>query len=141
MPLPDPRPGLVIRYDYLWSDEADAGRNQGKDRPVCLLVAGPATADPRYIVLLPITHTPPSGGTLGIELPLKVKRVLGMDDDPSWVIVSESNVDVWPTAGISMVPGRPGEFTYGFLPPGLFQLIKAKFLDVARRNDGSFIRR
>ena len=33
MPLPDLRPGLVVRYDYLWTREAAAGREQGKDRP------------------------------------------------------------------------------------------------------------
>jgi len=58
MPLPDPRPGLVIRYDYLWSDDAHAGRDNGKDRPACLLVAALEASNPRYIVLLPITHTP-----------------------------------------------------------------------------------
>ena len=33
MTLPDPKPGLVVRYDYLWTHEAAAGREQGKDRP------------------------------------------------------------------------------------------------------------
>jgi hypothetical protein len=28
--LPEPRPGLVIRYDYLWVAEAAAGRDQGE---------------------------------------------------------------------------------------------------------------
>jgi hypothetical protein len=38
VPLPEPRPGLVIRYDYLWSREA-AGREQGKERPACFVAA------------------------------------------------------------------------------------------------------
>ncbi|WP_375271702.1 MobA/MobL family protein [Gluconacetobacter dulcium] len=49
-------------------------------------------------MLLPITHTPPSGDTVGIEIPAKVKAAIGLDDVPSWVIVSEHNVDEWGTA-------------------------------------------
>ncbi len=109
MALPDPEPGLVIRYDYVWTHEATAGRDQGKDRPTCLVAATDKTVRPRYVVLLPITHTPPSGDTVGIEIPLKVKQAIGLDDEPSWVIVSEHNVDEWPNAGLSPVPGRPGE--------------------------------
>jgi len=31
--LPEPKPGFVVRYDYFWTVEAAAGRDQGKDRP------------------------------------------------------------------------------------------------------------
>ena len=32
--IPDPSPGLVIRYAYLWKREADRRRTEGtKDRP------------------------------------------------------------------------------------------------------------
>jgi hypothetical protein len=37
--LPEPKPGLVVRYDYLWSHQAAAGLDQGKDRPACLVAA------------------------------------------------------------------------------------------------------
>ena len=51
MALLEPRPGLVIRYDYLWSREAAAGHRQGKERPACLVAAtDPATA-PRFVDL------------------------------------------------------------------------------------------
>ena len=60
MTLPEPKPGLVVRYDYLWTREAAAGREQGKDRPACLVAASDSAARPRYVVLLPITHTPPA---------------------------------------------------------------------------------
>ena len=29
-----PKPGMVIRYDYLWADDATAGKDAGKDRPM-----------------------------------------------------------------------------------------------------------
>ncbi len=53
--LPDPKPGLVIRYDYLWTHEAAAGRDHGKTRPTCLIAATDPAVRPRYVVLLPIT--------------------------------------------------------------------------------------
>jgi len=141
LPLPDPKPGLVVRYDYLWAHEAVAGRDQGKDRPTCLLAATDDTVRPRYVVLLPITHSPPSGETVGVEIPAKVKYAIGLDDEPSWVIVSEHNIDEWPNGGLSPLPGRPDVFSYGFLPPGLFARIKTSFLDLAKAKRSSAVRR
>jgi len=97
--LPDPKPGLVIRYDFLWSHEAAAGQDQGKDRPACLVAASDSLARPRFVVLLPITHTPPAGEMIGVEIPAAVKQAIGLDEAPSWVIVSEHNIDEWPNAG------------------------------------------
>jgi hypothetical protein len=139
--LPEPKPGLVIRYDYLWADEAAAGRDVGKDRPACLIAASDSTAAPRFVVILPITHTPPRDETAAVEIPPKVKRAIGLDDVPSWVIVSEHNVDEWPNGGLAPIPGRPGVFSYGFIPPGLFAQIKTKFLESARQGRARRVRR
>jgi hypothetical protein len=141
MTLPDPQPGLVIRYDYLWTREAAAGRQQGKDRPACLVAATDSTVNPRFVVVLPIMHTAPSGDTVGIEIPAKVRAAIGLDDAPSWVIVSDHNVDEWPNAGLAPIPGRTGMFSYGFVPPGLFKQIKSKFLELADAGQGAGIRR
>jgi len=141
MALPDPKPGLVIRYDYVWTHDAAAGRSQGKDRPACLVAASDSSARPRYVVLLPITHTPPSGEAIGIEIPTKVKAFLGLDDERSWIIVSEHNIDEWPNGGLSPVPGREGDFSYGFIPPGLFTVVKAKFLELAKAKKSAGITR
>ncbi|MGH8294414.1 MAG: hypothetical protein ACRETZ_02760 [Steroidobacteraceae bacterium] len=40
MSFPDPRPGLVIRYAYLWKREHDAGREEGsKGRPCAIVLS------------------------------------------------------------------------------------------------------
>ena len=91
-------------------------------------------------MLLPITHTPPAGDTVGIEIPARVRQALGLDDAPSWVIVSEHNVDEWPNAGLSPLPGQPDSFSYGFIPPGLFAQIKARFLELARAKKSGAVR-
>lgn len=132
---------MVFRYDYLWSREAAAGRDQGKERPACLVAAMDSIASPRYVVILPITHTPPDKDTVGVEIPAKVRHAIGLDDVPSWVIVSEHNVDVWPNGGLAPVPGRSGVFSYGFIPPGLFAQVKAKFLEQSGRGRSAGVRR
>ena len=141
MALPSPEPGLVVRYDYLWAQDARAGREQGKDRPACLVATVDSPVRPRYVVLLPITHTAPAGETIGIEIPAKVRRAIGLDDAPCWVIVSEHNVDVWPNPGLSPVPGERGQFSYGFLPPGLFAKVRTGFLELAKAKRSPAVRR
>jgi hypothetical protein len=131
--LPEPKPGLVIRYDDLWHRDAATGISRGKDRPACLVAASDPTANPRFVVILPITHSSPFGDTIGIEVPARVRQAIGLDDQPCWVIVSEHNVDAWPNGGLQPIPGRPGIFSYGFIPPGLFAQIKARFLQLAQQ--------
>ncbi len=92
-------------------------------------------------MLLPITHTPPAGDTVGIEIPARVRLALGLGDTPSWVIVSEHNIDEWPNAGLSPPPGQPDSFSHGFIPPGLFAQIKARFLELAHANQSHPVRR
>ncbi len=46
MPIPNPEPGLVISYAYLWHDEHRAGREEGqKDRPSVIVLAVEREAD------------------------------------------------------------------------------------------------
>jgi hypothetical protein len=141
MPLPSPEPGMVLRYDYLWSREALQGRQQSKDRPTCLVAASDSQVNPRYVVLLPITHSPPSGASIGIEIPPKARKAIGLDDEPSWVIISEYNIDEWPNAGLTQVPGKPGIYSYGFLPPSLFGIVKSKFSDLVREKRARSVKR
>jgi hypothetical protein len=139
--LPEPKPGLVVRYDYLWTREAAAGHEQGKDRPAGLVAASDFVAMPRFVVILPITHMAPTGDTVGIEIPPKVRQALSFDQAPSWVVVSEHNIDAWPNPGLKPIPGRPGVFSYGFIPPRLFVRIKAKFLELSGQGRGADVRR
>jgi hypothetical protein len=118
-----------------------AGRTQGKDRPACLVAASDSETKPRFVVLLPITHSPPLGDTVAIEIPEKVRQAIGLDDESSWVVVSEYNVDGWPNAGLMPVPGKPDVFAYGFIPPGHFATIKARLVELARQKNSEAVTR
>jgi hypothetical protein len=58
-----------------------------------------------------------------------------LDDEPAWIIVSEHNVDAWPSPGLAPVPGRPGVYAYGFIPRALFFMVKTEFLALAEKGE------
>ena len=91
-------------------------------------------------MILPITHTRPDKDTVGVEIPARIREALGLDDAPSWVIVSEHNVDEWPN-GLTPLPGRPTVFSYGFIPPGLFAEVQAEFLELYEKGRTGGVRR
>lgn len=141
MALPEPTPGLVIRCDYVWLRDKAAGLTQGKERPACIVAAVDLPSAPNTVVVLPITHSAPDAANAGIEIPPRVRATLGLDDAPCWVIVSEFNADDWPSPGLGTVPGSPGVFAYGMIPPGLFAQIKAVFLERYERGRVRGVRR
>lgn len=96
MALPKPVPGLVIRYAFLWSQDAERGRAEGKDRPSVVVLATRRDGDQTIVTVAPITHSMPGDPAIGIELPASTKVRLGLDGDRSWVIVNEVNRFVWP---------------------------------------------
>jgi hypothetical protein len=127
MAIPNPEPGLVISYAYLWHDEQKAGREEGtKDRPSVIVVAVTREDDDATLVtVLPITHRELENPAEAVEIPQVVKRHLGLDDARSWVIVSEGNEFVWPGYDLRKISSSD-RYDYGFLPPRFFeQIIKA----------------
>jgi hypothetical protein len=129
--LPVPLPGLIIRYRYLWADDAAAGAEEGdKERPASIVMAAgrPGTNAARVFVL-PITHTKPAQDTEAMEIPASVCRSAGLDAGHSWVILSEFNEFVWPGFDLAIVPGRtPRTVAYGFLTPGFFARMRERWL-------------
>ena len=100
MPIPSPEPGLVISYAYLWHYEHQAGREEGqKDCPSVIVLAVEREAGEATVVtVLPITHSPPADPASAVEIPLPVKRHLGLDTDRSWIVVAEGNEFLGPAA-------------------------------------------
>jgi hypothetical protein len=142
VPLPDLAIGLVVRYEYLWHRRSAEGADTAdKDRPACVAFTFDDGEKGRCVMLLPITHSPPRGPEVGVEIPLAVKRHLGLDHDRSWIVVSECNIDVWPNPDLRAVPGRPGVFAYGHIPPRLFRTVREAFLDTYRSRRAGVVRR
>ena len=134
MPFPEPVPGLVIRYGYLWAEEHARGQEEGvKDRPCAVILVSTDEAGEQWVTTLPVTHAPPSNPELAIEIPAATKCRLRLDDERSWVVLSEANRFLWP--GPDLRPARPGDaasVAYGQLPYAIFEQIRRKFIAAVR---------
>ena len=137
MNWPVPRPGLVIRYSYLWESEARAGKEEGvKDRPCAIVLVIHDDHGEQRVQVLPVTHTPPADLSTALEIPLVVKQRLGLDAQRSWVVVTELNEFVWPGPDLRpAIRGDLGSVAHGFLPPRFFRAVRDRYLalDAARR--------
>ncbi len=143
MGFPDPQPGQVIRYAYLWRDEFERGQDEGlKDRPCAVLLTVTRGADDVEVVVLPVTHAPPSDPALAVEIPALTKRRLGLDDQASWIVVTEANRFIWPGPDLRPVRGLgPDSVLLGLLPRGVFVEMREKFLSAAKAGQGRFVPR
>ena len=92
---------------------------------IVLAVERPAN-DATIVVVLPITHTPPDDPAAAVEIPAGVKRLLGLDDERSWILVAEGNEFDWPGYDLRKI-GRSDRYDYGFLPPRSFNQVVAAF--------------
>ena len=134
MALPEPVPGLVIRYSYLWAEEHRRGQEEGiKDRPCAIVLMIAAAQGEQWVTVLPVTHTPRADHEFSVEIPAATKRRLGLDDERSWVVLSEANRFLWP--GPDLRPAQQGDartVAYGQLPYALFAEIRQKFIAAIR---------
>ena len=132
MSLPDPEPGLVIRYSYLWRREQREGREEGaKDRPCAIVLVAEEEDGETLVVVLPITHRSPDSAAAALELPPAIKRRLGLDDERSWVVLTESNQFGWP--GPDLRRGEDGSVVYGSCRRGFSRKSSAAFSRSNRR--------
>jgi hypothetical protein len=140
--LPKPVPGLVIRYAYLWRDEARRGQDEGrKDRP-CVIVLSVETIEGRTVVTVaPVTHAAPERADAAVEIPAATKRRLGLDNERSWIVASDLNRFVWP--GVDLRPLAPGSerYAYGLLPTNLYRQVRDRVVALARAGKLAFTSR
>lgn len=131
MTLPAPKPGLVIRYSFLWSHEKDAGAEEGsKDRACAIVVATPRRENGEIAVIVaPVTHAPPDDQADSIEIPPAICRSLGLDGQRHWLRLDELNRFAWPGYDLRTILGRPDEYAYGMLPRTLFEQLRTAILD------------
>lgn len=142
MSLPQPEPGLVICYAYLWRDEQRKGFEEGrKDRPCIVVAVARAAEGAVRVVVLPVTRSRPSRVGSAIELPPPTKTRLGLDDSPSWVIVDEANHFHWPGFDIRPIPGGRGRYHYGFVGPRFFEQVRSAFRKQVTSQRSGLIRR
>lgn len=101
------RVGHVIRYAYLWRNEAEQGQEEAaKDRPAVIVVLLQDADGGTRVVVAPITHTPPSDPRDALRIPTATARRLGLDDEPQRVVFTDLNAFVWPGPDLRPIRGR-----------------------------------
>lgn len=143
MNLPVPKPGLVIRYSFLWSHEKARGAAEGsKDRP-CAIIVATRTLENGDIdtIVAPITHAAPEDAATSIEIPAATCKSLGLDSGRHWLRLDELNRFAWPGFDLRPLPGKPDRFDYGMLPPALFEQLRAGILKLQKDREGRVISR
>lgn len=143
MTFPKPTPGLVIRYSYLWREEHQKGQEEGvKDRPCAVILVTQAVDGEEVVTVLPVTHVPPNDPALAIEIPRAVKVRLGLDDERSWIALTEANRFIWP--GPDLRPAKRGDaasVVHGLLPAKFYEQLKSRFLEVVQTKRGAVVSR
>lgn len=85
------------------------------------------------LLVAPITHAAPERQTDAIEIPLNVRKRLGLDGARSWIVLTELNRFIWPGPDIRLAPGHESPF-YDAIPDWLFFHVRERV--VARWNAG-----
>ena len=134
---PRPEPGDVILYGYLWSHEADAGREEGaKDRP-CAVVLAVGAGDFPTVVVAPITSQEPLGSD-AIKLPA---GLMGLDS-PSWIVPWELNRFQWLGPDVRPAPRPAGAWwRVGVLRADLRKLLADRVQMALRASRARLIQR
>ncbi|MEA3045294.1 MAG: hypothetical protein QOH47_3132 [Sphingomonadales bacterium] len=88
-----------------------------------MVVATIVRKEKTQLLVAPVTHAEPERGSDAIEIPLNVKRQLGLDQDRSWIVLTELNRFIWPGPDVRMAPGQESPF-HDAIPDWLFFQVK-----------------
>ncbi|MGV1951438.1 hypothetical protein ACQZ44_11470 [Agrobacterium vitis] len=141
MNYPDPVPGLVIRYNYLWrKDELEGFTLGDKDRPCAIILSSRKTG---MVTVIPITHSPPEPEEehLSIEIPVDICRQCGLDDRGNYIRLGETNRFLWPGIHLRPLPSDPSRIDYGMLPKPFFESVMAHIIEMVEKQMVSLTKR
>lgn len=121
---------MVVSYSYLWKHETETGETEGrKNRPAAIVVTSTEAGLGEMVYVVPITHRPPAkDDSWKILIPQTIKQRLGLDEEKSWIDVSEMNVFTW--SGYHLSPTKRGRTPdqetclYGYLPSRFFNSVR-----------------
>ncbi|WP_271609892.1 MULTISPECIES: hypothetical protein [unclassified Bradyrhizobium] len=121
----EPPIGNLIAYEYLWLSQS-ADRDDGeKTYPCAVIFAKRTVLGHALAYVAAISHKPPISTERAVEVPKKLKRHLGLDEEPSWIYTDQANEFVWPgpdlkpAERLSSLPRARGTCVIGCASGGL----------------------
>lgn len=94
------------------------------------------------VTVLPVTHTPPFDPGLAVGIPRQIKQRLGLDDERSWIVLSEANRFLWPGPNLRMArAGDPSSVVYDYLPAKFFETVRTRFIAAAKAQKAKLLKR
>lgn len=130
--------GHVVAYEYLWASQADKREDGVKTYPVALVMAKEVEGPSTLTYALGISHKPPSKDERALQVPVKLQKWLGLDDQPCWIYTGQMNVFAWPgpdlrPAGyLSRRKDAEGSCVIAPLPTDWFETVKEHVLESHR---------
>ncbi len=145
MSFPKPKIAQVICYSYLWNKDYIQGKEEGtKDRPCAVILVTKTDENDEIVTVLPITHTPPSASKIlnYIEIPTETKNRLGLDDERSWIVLTEANRFIWPGPDVRLRrKNDPSSILYGSLPENFFNKVRSAFITLYKTGQAWVVKR
>jgi hypothetical protein len=127
-----PEPTDVIHYRFLWTHEADEGREDGRNARPCLVLGTRETAKGLVVHIAPITTRRLDPANSLAILPAVIRHLSLYDR--SMIVTSEYNSFVW--IGPDVFPRADGLVYYGKVPERLFEAARNAALAKRARSVG-----
>ena len=84
-----------------------------------------------WVTVVPITHRPPNARDPVVELAAPTKVRLRLDEQASWIVLTEANGFPWPGFDVRPTPGGES-FLYGYVGRRLFEAVRQRIGALAR---------
>jgi hypothetical protein len=131
MVIPDEPPiGSLIAYEYLWLSQSAVREDAVKVYPAALIFAKKLIGGVTLAHAVGVSHKPPAPSEKALEIPRKLKRHLGLDDQPAWIYTDQINQFAWPgydlrpAEWLSSLPRARGTCVIGPLPTDWFATVR-----------------
>lgn len=134
---PKPPIGHLIAYEYLWLSRSEIN-DAAKTYPVAVVAAREIVGPVTLAYVLGISHSLPKPNDRALEVPRKLKRHLGLDEEPSWIYTNQVNVFAWagpdlrPAVRLTTLPSAKDTCVIGPLPSDWFDEVKRHLVESYR---------
>ncbi len=131
----DPPVGHLIAYEYLWHSKEHIREDGEKVYPTAIILAKQDAGPTSIAYAVGISHKPPLAHERALEVPRKLKRWLGLDEEPAWVYTDQVNIFAWPGPDLrpgdwlSSLPSARDTCVIGALPTNWFDTVLAHVVE------------